>query len=83
MGRGIPLVQELGKELGKTTDEINQMVTDGKIGFPEVQKVINNLTNEGGMFYNLMEEQSKSLTGQLSNFGDALDMMLNEMGQSS
>ena len=83
MGRGIPLVQELGKELGKTTDEINQMVTDGKIGFPEVQKVINNLTNEGGMFYNLMEEQSKSLTGQLSNLEDALDMMLNEMGQSS
>ena len=36
MGRGIPLVQELSKELGKTTDEINQMVTDGKIGFPEV-----------------------------------------------
>ena len=83
MGRGIPLVQELGKELGKTTDEINQMVTDGKIGFPEVQKVINNLTNEGGMFYNLMEEQSKSLTGQLSNLEDAWDMMLNEMGQSS
>ena len=83
MGRGIPLVQELSKELGKTTEEINQMVTDGKIGFPEVQKVIANLTNEGGMFYNLMAEQSKSLTGQIANLGDAWDMMLNDMGSKS
>ena len=80
MGRGIPLVQELAKELGKTETEISNMVTAGQIGFPEVQKVIENLTNEGGMFYGLMEEQSKSLTGQLSNLGDAWDMMLNEMG---
>ena len=80
MGRGIPLVQELAKELGKTETEINNMVTAGQIGFPEVQKVIENLTNEGGMFYGLMEEQSKSLTGQISNLEDAWDMMLNDMG---
>ena len=83
MGRGIPLVQELAKELGKTTDEINNMVTDGEIGFPEVQKVLERLTDSGGMFYNLMEEQSKSLTGEISNLGDAWDMMLNEIGQSN
>ena len=71
MGRGIPLVQELAKELGKTETEINNMVTAGQIGFPEVQKVIENLTNEGGMFFGLMEEQSKSLTGQISNLEDA------------
>ena len=83
MGRGIPLVQELSKALGKTTDEINQMVTDGKIGFEEVQLVIENLTNQGGMFYGLMEQQSKSLTGQISNLEDAWDMMLNDIGQNT
>ena len=83
MGRGIPLIQELSKELGKTTDEINQMVTDGKIGFPEVQRVIENLTNEGGMFYNLMEAQSKTLTGQISNLEDAWASMLNNIGKQS
>lgn len=83
MGRGIPLVQELSKALGKTTEEINQMVTDGKIGFEEVQMVIENLTNEGGMFYGLMEQQSKSLTGQISNLEDAWDMMLNDIGQNT
>lgn len=83
MGRGIPLVQELSKQLGKSTDEINSMVSAGQIGFADVQKVLQNLTSEGGMFYGLMEEQSKSLTGQISNLGDEWDMMLNEMGKSS
>lgn len=83
MGRGIPLVQELSKQLGKSTDEINSMVTAGQIGFADVQKVLQSLTSEGGMFYGLMEEQSKSLTGQISNLGDEWDMMLNEMGKSS
>ena len=83
MGRGIPLVQELSKQLGKTTDEINAMVTAGQIGFADVQKVLQGLTAEGGMFYGLMEEQSKSLTGQLSNLGDEWDMMLNEIGTKS
>lgn len=83
MGRGIPLVQELAKELGKTTEQINTMVTEGKIGFPEVQRVIESLTNQGGMFYGLMEKQSKSLTGQLSNLGDAYDGMLNDIGSST
>lgn len=83
MGRGIPLVQELSKQLGKSTDEINSMVTAGQIGFADVQKVLQGLTSEGGMFYGLMEEQSKSLTGQISNLGDEWDMMLNEMGKSS
>lgn len=81
MGRGIPLVQELSKALGKTEEEINSMVTAGKIGFNELRTVIENLTNNGGMFYNLMEEQSKSLTGQISNLGDAWDSMLNKIGE--
>jgi tape measure domain-containing protein len=80
MGRGIPLVNELAKSMGKTATEINNMVTAGQIGFKEVQTVLENLTNEGGMFYGLMEEQSKSLTGQISNLEDAWDMMLNEIG---
>lgn len=83
MGRGIPLVQELSKELGVTTEEVNAMVTAGKIGFPEVQRVIERLTDEGGMFYNLMEEQSKTLAGQISNLEDAWTSMLNEIGKDT
>lgn len=82
MGRGIPLVDELSKTLGKTTDEINAMVTAGEIGFDDVRKVIENMTNEGGQFYQLMEKQSASLTGQVSNLGDSIDTMFNEIGKA-
>lgn len=83
MGRGIPLVKELAKELGKTENEINAMVSAGKIGFPEVQKVLDNLTNSGGMFYNLMEEQSKTISGRISNLEDSISVMFNNIGKSS
>lgn len=82
MGRGIPLVDELSKALGKSTDEINAMVTSGEIGFEDVRKVIENMTNEGGQFYQLMEKQSASLTGQMSNLGDSIDTMFNEIGKA-
>lgn len=83
MGRGIPLVAELSKELGKTESGIRKMVTEGKVGFPELQKVIENMTNEGGKFYNLMEMQSTTLSGQISNLGDAWDSMLNSIGEET
>lgn len=80
-GRGIPLVKELADKYGVTADKINEMVSAGKIGFPEVEEVINKLTNAGGQFYNLMEKQSSSLTGQISNLEDAWDSALNSLGE--
>ena len=41
------------------------------------------LTNEGGMFYNLMQEQSKTITGQISNIEDAIATMFNEIGKAN
>jgi tape measure domain-containing protein len=80
---GIPVLQEMAKMYGKTTDEINAMVTAGKIGFEDVKKVIEGMTNEGGQFYNLMQEQSKTISGLISNLSDAIDTMFNNMGKSS
>jgi len=82
-GRGIPLVKELAAAYGVTAEEINKMVSEGKIGFPEVEKVINKLTDSGGQFFNLMEKQSASLTGMISNLQDSWDMMLNEIGEAN
>lgn len=82
-GRGIPLVKELAAMYGKTAEEINTMVSEGKIGFPEVEKVLNKLTNSGGQFFNLMEKQSSSLTGMIANLGDAWDTALNKLGEDN
>ena len=83
MNAGIPIIAELSKVVGKSETEIKDMVSAGKIGFPEVQAVIKNMTNEGGLFFNLMAEQSKSLGGQISNLQDNFDQMLNEIGKAS
>lgn len=82
-GRGIPIYEELAKVLGVTKDEVSGLVKEGKVGFKEVEQAFKNMTSESGIYYNLMQEQSKSLTGQISNLGDAWDTMLNDMGKST
>lgn len=80
---GIPMLAELAKKFNTSTAEISKMVTAGKIGFKDVQDVLFSMTNEGGMFFNLMEKQSASLSGKMSNLEDAIDQMFNKMGQKS
>ena len=82
-GRGIPMIRELAKVFGVAEGKVKGLVEAGKVGFPEVQKVIQNLTNEGGMFFNLMQEQSKTIAGQISNIEDAIATMFNEIGKAN
>ena len=83
MNAGIPMISELSKAVGKSETEIKEMVAEGKIGFAEVQAVIKNMTDEGGTFYNLMDAQSKSLGGQISNLKDNFAQVLNEIGKAT
>ena len=83
LGRGIPLTEELAKQFGVTKNKVKSLVEEGKVGFPEVEKAIISLTSEGGKFGGLMEAQSKSITGQISNIEDQIEQMFNEIGKSS
>ncbi|WP_333675980.1 tape measure protein [Barnesiella intestinihominis] len=81
--RGIPMIDELAKQLGVGKSEIQGLIEAGQVGFPEVQKVIESLTNEGGKFGGLMEAQSKTITGQISNIKDSFFIMLNDIGKAN
>lgn len=83
VGRGIPMIKELAEYFGVAESEVRGLVEAGKVGFPEVQAVISSLTEEGGMFFNLMEKQSTSVIGKISNLGDAWDAALDKMEESS
>lgn len=83
VGRGIPMIKELAEYFGVAESEVRGLVEAGKVGFPEVQAVISSLTEEGGMFFNLMEKQNTSVIGKISNLGDAWDAALDKMGESS
>ena len=80
---GIPLVDELAKNLGKAKNEILGMVEAGQIGFKDVERAFQTMAGEGGKFYNLMEKQNASVTGQISNLQDKIQVMLNSIGKSN
>lgn len=83
MGRGIPLADELAKQFGVTKDKVGELVTAGKVGAEEFNRAIMSMSSEGGRFAGLMDAQSKTIAGQISNIEDAIDMMFNEIGQKN
>jgi tape measure domain-containing protein len=80
--RGIPVVEQLAKQFGVSKTAISQMVTEGKIGFAEVEKAFKSMTAEGGMFFNMMDSQSKTVGGQISNLGDNWEQLKVNIGKS-
>ena len=82
-GRGIPIIEELSKTLNVSKAEVLEMATRSELKFEHLQTVIQNLTNETGMFGNMMAKQAASLPGMISNLGDAWDQMLNNIGKGS
>ncbi|WP_404812088.1 tape measure protein [Capnocytophaga canimorsus] len=83
MNAGIPIIAELSKVVKKSEQEIKEMVSQGKIGFGEIQQVIQNMTNQGGLFHDMNAKLSESLDGQISNLKDNFQQMMNEFGKSS
>lgn len=80
-GRGIDLIGELSKQYGIATEQVQKYVAAGKVGSEDFKRAIRSIRET--TFNNLMEEQSKSLTGQITNLGDAIDMMMNDIGKKT
>ena len=57
------------------------MVSEGKVGFPQVQQALMALTTEGGRFENMMDKQSKSFSGMMSNLKDSWGIFMREQGE--
>ena len=56
------------------------MVERREISFNDVSQAFDNLTSDGGRFANMMEEQSKTLTGQWNAFKDTLNAIGEKIG---
>ena len=79
---GVPIIAELAKNLGKSEQAIQDMVSAGNIGFQEVADAFKSMSSEGGRFANLMDKQAKTIIGLQSNLRDAIDQMFNSIGES-
>ena len=58
------------------------MVSAGKIGFKDVEGAFKDMTKEGGQFFNLMDDQSKTVGGRLSNLSDSWEQLKVNIGKS-
>lgn len=76
---GVPLVNELAKSLGKTGEEVIAMSEKGEISFAEVRKAIRGMSGEGGRFFNLMERQSGTFSGRISNIKDQFGRLARDL----
>jgi tape measure domain-containing protein len=76
---GVPLISELAKVMGKPQEEIKELVSQGKIGFKEVEQAIMNMTGEGSKFGGMMDKQSKTFSGVMSNIQDSIGQTMRKM----
>lgn len=77
---GVPLLDVLAQMTGKTKTEVQDMVSGGQISFDMVLEAFKKMTDEGGKFANLMEKQSKTTGGLMSNLKDLAQMAIKEIG---
>ena len=80
-GRGIPVVQSLAKVLGVAETEVRDLVTQGKVGFPELEAAFKNMTDEGGQFSGMMDKLSQSTLGKFSTTMDNAKLALASFGE--
>jgi phage-related protein len=69
------------EQLSFTKEGITEMVSEGKISFEDVALAFETMTGEGGKFFDLMDKQSGTLTGQIENLKDEFSLLLREIGK--
>ncbi|MBQ4331372.1 MAG: tape measure protein [Spirochaetaceae bacterium] len=79
-GRGIPVLQSLAKVLGVAESEVRDLVSEGKVGFPELEQAFNLMTDEGGRFNGMMEKLSTSTLGKFNSMVDNAQLTLASFG---
>ena len=86
LNRGIPIADEIAKVMGldvtNAIKEVQKQIKAGKVTSDVFIQAMQNMSAEGSKFGGLMEAQSKTITGQISNIEDAIEQMFNELGKS-
>ena len=70
------------KQFNVTEDAVMKLVEDGKVGFKEIERAFQSMTGQGGMFFKMMDEQSKTTGGRISMLGDSFEQLKVNIGKS-
>lgn len=80
---GFNPLQIIAEKTGKSIATLKDEMSKGAVSAKMVQQAFIDATSAGGKFYQMSENASKTINGQLSMMQDALDAAFNEMGQAS
>lgn len=80
---GFNPLQIIAEKTGKSIATLKAEMSKGAISAEMVQQAFLDATSAGGKFYNMSENASKTINGQLSMMHDALDNAFNEIGKAS
>lgn len=80
---GFNPLQTMSEKTGKSIAQLKEEMSKGAISAEMVQQAFIDATSAGGKFYQMSENASKTINGQLSMMQDAMDAAFNEMGQKS
>lgn len=86
---GIPLVELLAEKFTKlngeatSTGEVFKLISERAVPFEMIKEIFQDMTSEGGTFFNMQEIQAKTLKGQYNNLTDAIQIMFDEIGRSN
>lgn len=80
---GFNPLQIIAEKTGKSISTLKDEMSKGAVSAEMVQQAFIDATSAGGKFYQMFENASKTINGQLSMMQDALDNAFNEMGQAS
>lgn len=70
----------ISEKTGKSIGELKEAMSDGAISADMVREAFISATSEGGKFYKMLEKQSESQAGSMSNLQGAWNDMLNDIG---
>ena len=77
---GFNPLQQISEKTGKSIATLKDEMSKGAISAEMVQQAFIDATSAGGKFYNMSENASKTINGQISMMQDALDNVFNELG---
>lgn len=86
---GIPMLELLAEKFTKlqgsavSTEEVMDKVSTRMVSFGMVEEIFKDMTDAGGMFYNMQEKQSQTLYGMWAKMGDAAAVMYEQMGNTA
>ena len=79
--QGVQILDALGQQLGKTSEEIVKMASEGKISSQDLDNALNALASEGGLYYGTLEKAAMRLDAVQAGLQESVKSLKASFGQ--